>query len=56
MREYSAWQQSRLSEEALKADVRKACEVALDDGLDLVGIDEDKNPEYFTEMCGLKYG
>jgi hypothetical protein len=37
----------------LKAEVRKACEVALDDGLDLVQIDEDRNPEYFTEIYGL---
>ncbi|KAJ6105727.1 hypothetical protein N7512_009244 [Penicillium capsulatum] len=42
VREYSTWQQSRLSEKVLKAEVRKACEVALDDGLDLVQIVEDK--------------
>lgn len=53
VREYSTWQQSRLSEEALNAEVRKACEVTLDDGLDLVQIDEDRNSEYFTEICGL---
>ncbi|KAJ6140366.1 hypothetical protein N7471_006852 [Penicillium samsonianum] len=36
VREYSAWQQSRLSDETLKAEVRKACDIALDYGLDLV--------------------
>jgi hypothetical protein len=55
VREYSTWQQSRLREEALKAEVKKACEIALDDGLDLVQIDEDKNPEYFTKR-GVKWG
>lgn len=54
MREYSTWQQSRLSREALKAEMRKTCEVALDDGLDLVQID-DKNPDYFTKR-GVKWG
>ena len=47
MREYSSWQQSRLGDEILKAEVRKACDVALDDGLDLAQIDEDKDPSYF---------
>jgi len=55
VREYSTWQQSRLGDEALKAEVRKACDVALDDGLDLVQIDEDKNPDYFTKR-GVKWG
>lgn len=32
------------SDEVLKAEVRKACEVALDDGLELAQIDEDKRP------------
>lgn len=55
VREYSTWQQSRLSDEALKAEVRKACDVALDDGLDLKQIDEDKSPEHFTKR-GVKWG
>lgn len=55
VREYSTWQQSRLSEEALKSEVKKACEVALEDGLDLVQIDDDKNPDYFTKR-GVKWG
>lgn len=41
--EYSIWQQSRLGYEELKAEVKKACDVALDDGLDMAQIDEDKD-------------
>lgn len=54
-------QQLRAEEEvtgeppAWKAEVKKACEIALDDRLDLVQIDEDKNPEYFTKR-GVKRG
>lgn len=55
MREYTTWQQSRLGDEALKAEARKACDVALDDGLDLAPIDEDKNPNYFKAR-GVKWG
>ncbi|KAJ5986554.1 hypothetical protein N7451_010919 [Penicillium sp. IBT 35674x] len=55
VREYSTWQQSRLGEDALKAEVKKACEVALEDSLDLEQIDEDKNPDYFTKR-GVKWG
>ncbi|OQE26125.1 hypothetical protein PENFLA_c007G00907 [Penicillium flavigenum] len=55
VKEYSTWQQSRLSDETLKAEVGKACEVALDDGLDLTQIEEDKNPDYFTQR-GIKWG
>lgn len=44
-----------LSDDALKAEVRRACGVALDDGLDLAQIDEDKDPDYFTKR-GEKWG
>ncbi|OQD75547.1 hypothetical protein PENANT_c153G06638 [Penicillium antarcticum] len=55
VREYSTWQQSRLGDEELKAEVQKACDVALDDGLDLAQIDEDKDSDYFTKR-GVKWG
>ncbi|KAJ5715999.1 uncharacterized protein N7483_013180 [Penicillium malachiteum] len=55
VREYSTWQQSRMSDEVLKAEVKKACDVALDDGLNLAQIDEDKSPDYFTKR-GVKWG
>ncbi|KAJ5728134.1 hypothetical protein N7493_004464 [Penicillium malachiteum] len=43
----------RLGNEALKSKVRKAYDVALEDGLDLAQIDEDKDPNYF-KACGVK--
>ncbi|KUM55832.1 hypothetical protein ACN42_g11406 [Penicillium freii] len=55
VREYSTWQQSRLGDEELKAEVQKACDVALDDGLDLAQIDGDKDPDYFVKR-GVKWG
>ncbi|KAI2834288.1 hypothetical protein CBS11350_10821 [Aspergillus niger] len=55
VRDYSIWQQSLLDDEGLKAEVRKACDVALDDGLDLEQINEDKDPEYFRNR-GVKWG
>lgn len=53
-REYSSWQQSCLSDEELKAEVKKACAVALDDALDLARINEDKDPDYCTKR-GVKW-
>ncbi|KAL2005971.1 hypothetical protein VTN00DRAFT_9625 [Thermoascus crustaceus] len=55
VKEYSDWQQSRFADEALKAEVRKACDAALDDGLDLEQIDDLKDPEYFKKR-GVKWG
>lgn len=55
VREHSTWQQSRLSDKTLKAEVRKACDVALDDGLDLAQIDEDESPDCFAKR-GIKRG
>lgn len=49
------WQQSRMSNDILKAEVRKTWEVVLDDSLGLVQIDEGKDPNYFT-TCGVKCG
>ncbi|KAJ5689146.1 hypothetical protein N7462_003538 [Penicillium macrosclerotiorum] len=46
VKKYKTWQQWRLGDEALKAEAQEACDVALDDGLDLVQIGEDKNPDY----------
>jgi hypothetical protein len=33
-REYSEWQQSNVVDKTLKMEFQKACDVALDDGLD----------------------
>ncbi|KAJ5112819.1 hypothetical protein N7532_000864 [Penicillium argentinense] len=46
---------SRLSDEALKAEIRKACDVAIDHGLDLEQIGEDKDPNYFKAR-GVDWG
>lgn len=54
VREYSSWQQLHLDDKILKAEVRKACDVALDDGLDLTQIDKDKDPNYFKTR-GVKW-
>jgi hypothetical protein len=51
VREYSSWQQ--LNDEASKTEVRKACDVALDNGLELTQINEDSN--YFKAR-GIKWG
>ena len=39
----------------MKAEVRKACDVAPDDGLDLAQIDEDTDSNYFKAR-GVKWG
>lgn len=44
-----------MGDEELKAEVKKACDVALDDRLDLAQIYEDKDPDYFTKR-GVKWG
>lgn len=38
----------------MKTEVRKACDVALDDRLDLAQIDEDNDPNYFKAR-GVKW-
>lgn len=53
--EYSNWQQSTVSDEILKTEFRKACDVALEDGLDLMQIHEDQDPEFFIKY-GVKRG
>ena len=46
---YSEWQQSRVGDKAQKADIRRVCEVALRNGLDLQQIFEDKDPDLFIK-------
>jgi hypothetical protein len=47
VKEYSEWQQSNVCDETQKADFRKACEAALEDGLDLEQVYEDQDPGFF---------
>jgi hypothetical protein len=53
--EYSGWQQSNVSDEILKAEFQRACDVALEDGLDLEQVYEDQDPEFFIKH-GVKRG
>lgn len=55
MRMYSEWQQSNVVDEALKTEFQKACDVALDDGLDLEQVYEDQDPGFFIPS-GVKKG
>ncbi|KAJ5865177.1 uncharacterized protein N7529_007093 [Penicillium soppii] len=53
--EYSEWQQSQVSDEKLKAEFRTARDLALGDGLDLLQVHEDQDPEFFIKN-GVKRG
>ena len=55
VREYSEWQQSNVVDETLKMEFQKACDVALDDVLDLEQVYEDQDPEFFIRS-GMKRG
>ena len=52
---YSKWLQSKFTKEWLKEEVQKACDVALDEGLDLEQISTNKDPKFFAEK-GVKRG
>jgi hypothetical protein len=53
--EYSDWQQSKVNDEILKIEFRRARDVALADGLDLEQVYEDQDPEFFITH-GVKRG
>ncbi|KAK2810293.1 hypothetical protein FQN50_003024 [Emmonsiellopsis sp. PD_5] len=53
--EYARWQLSRVSSEVFKQHVRKACDVALENCLDLQQIYEDNDPDFFVNH-GVKTG
>lgn len=55
VRQYSDWQQSKVHDGTLKAPFRKACDVTLDEGLDLEQVHEDCNPGFFIKN-GVKSG
>lgn len=52
---YCDWQQTKVGNEEWKNEFQRACDVALDDGLDLEQIDELRDPEYFKSR-GVKWG
>jgi hypothetical protein len=55
VKEYSEWQQSNVGDEILRAEFAKACEVALQDGLDLEQVHEDQDPGFLSGR-GVKRG
>ncbi|KAL4937299.1 hypothetical protein BDV06DRAFT_227080 [Aspergillus oleicola] len=52
---YCDWQQSQVGHASWKVEFQKACDVALNNGLDLDQIDELSDPDYF-ESRGVKWG
>jgi hypothetical protein len=48
--EYSKWQQSRVSRDILKEDIRKARDLALANGLDLQQIHCDQDSDFFIKQ------
>jgi hypothetical protein len=55
VRKYSDWQQSKVHDETMKAEFRKACDVTLEEGLDLEQVYDDHDPGFFVEN-GVKRG
>jgi hypothetical protein len=49
VREYSAWQETNVVDDNLKAQFRQACDVTLASGLDLKQIHEDHDAGFFIE-------
>jgi hypothetical protein len=56
VRLYSEWQQSNVTDVSWKIDIQKACDVAIDDGLDLEQIYMDSNPDSFIKKGVMKRG
>ncbi|KAM0157264.1 hypothetical protein ACHAPG_004758 [Botrytis cinerea] len=55
VKNYSHWQQSKVNDDILKAEFRKACDITLADGLDLEQVYEDRDPTFFIDK-GVKGG
>jgi hypothetical protein len=53
--EYKAWQQSQVKYEIQKVEFQKACDAALEEGLDLEQIHEDQDYKFFIDK-GVKRG
>jgi hypothetical protein len=47
--DYCTWQQSRVKKPALKLEYQKACDLMIDDGMDLGLIRRDPDPKYLIE-------
>jgi hypothetical protein len=55
VKEYCAWQQSKVRKPPLKAEYIKACDVIIEDGMDLELIREDSDPDFLIKR-GVKRG
>ena len=55
VKEYCVWQQSQVKEPALKAEYQTACDVILEEGMDLELIREDPDPDFLVKR-GVKRG
>jgi hypothetical protein len=55
VREYCKWLESRATEEAYRADIWKACQVTLENLMDLELIMGAQDPGFFTQK-GIKLG
>ena len=55
VKEYCAWQQSQVDSTTLKVEYQKACEVILEEGMDLETIRRKPNPDFLTKK-GVKRG
>jgi hypothetical protein len=53
--EYCAWQQSKVKKPTLKVEYQKACDVIIEDGMDLELICQDPNPDFLIKR-GVKRG
>ncbi|KAJ5261107.1 hypothetical protein N7478_011702 [Penicillium angulare] len=48
--EYSAWHESNVADDKLKAQFRQICDIALANGLDLQLIYQDQDPSFFVDQ------
>ncbi|PQE18259.1 urea carboxylase protein [Rutstroemia sp. NJR-2017a BBW] len=51
VKEYCAWQQSKVEQSTLKVEYQKACDVIIEDGMDLELIHRDPNAQYLMDKC-----
>ncbi|EMR89256.1 hypothetical protein BcDW1_2127 [Botrytis cinerea BcDW1] len=55
VKNYIHWQQSKVNDDILKVEFRKACDITLADGLDLEQVYEDRHRTFFIDK-GVKGG
>jgi hypothetical protein len=55
VKEYCAWQESQVKEPALKREYQTACDMILEEGMDLELIRRNPNPKFLMDK-GVKQG